>query len=291
MFWGLFNKKKKENTSLFLDEENDDLSKDFDDSFNYTTNMYKMNTRNRDTEFSGIVLLKDTGFDFDELSEDLLNMWFIDKGDRVNNDGKHVFKVGTMLVRIGLVEIPIEDQELEIAAIRNYMWSEAIEKVREHKAYLTVSVFGDETPHNKGILFTKIVDACCDQESAIGVYMNDTVYKVSTYKDFADILDADDDTLPILNLIWIGFRRTETGYNMFTRGMKSFGREDMEIIDSPLLPNTLHNAMLDIVNYVLENDIFLSDGELLDTTAEHKWEITRSEGVSLTGTTFKVKLK
>ncbi len=287
-----------------LKEIDELLKKNKYDKKNIKTNMKnyldlkpKLTPRNNsnfdvmETCFLGFVLLRDDSFDFSEFKHDLSSMWHIQIVQKSNEDGVLVFRVGGMTATVTMVEVPVQTSEVEIAACKNYRWKESLETVRQHKAHLMVSVAGQGTPKQRGVLFTKLVYTCCLHENALGIYFNDTVYNPENYKELASIIDVDDDSiLPILNLVWLGFRKSENGLNMYTKGMNAFGKDEMEIIDSPLLPNTLHNIMLDLVNYVLENNIVLRDGETIDFTQYQNLKIARSPGVSISEMSLKIEI-
>ncbi len=279
-----------------LEEEKPEKVKDvaynynnsFDNSYKYTSNLYKNNSRYRVRGFKGKVLLNDQPFDFNELRKDLSNMWFMSMNENTNNDGAYVFKVDNSIVSIGLVEKAVPTNEIQTAAAKNYMWVEGIIESSEHKAHLKVSVMGEGSPNEKGIIFVKVMSACCEQSSVIGIYTNGTVYKTDVYKELADIMEIDHSPLPVLNLVWIGFTRSENGLNVYTNGLKAFYKDEMEIVDSTENFNILHSVMVDLVNYVLENDVTFIDGETFGFRPEQNWLITKSDGVAADGMTLKI---
>ncbi len=242
--------------------------------------------------FEGRVLLKDDSFDFEDFKNDLSNIWFISLVEKASEDGVRVFDAGTLVVTYNFVNEQVPNREAEFAAAKNYMWSESLNQTREHKAYIEITVKGRGTPTEKGLAFTKIMDICCEQECVLGVFTNGTVYNPETYKDYASVMDVDDNgPLPILNLVWMGFSKSENGFNMYTRGLKAFDKDEMEIIASTLTPNALLNAMLDIVSYILENNVTLHDGEAIILAEHKKWRFKRSKAVAYDGMSLKIEWK
>ena len=73
----------------------------------------------------------------------------------------------------------------------------------------------------------------------------------------------------------------KTGLCAFTSGMRFFGYEEMEIVDSPKQPNDLLGFLLSISEYVLSEGVELKDGETIGFSEEQKLPITLSDGVSV----------
>ena len=67
--------------------------------------------------------------------------------------------------------------------------------------------------------------------------------------------------MPIL--IYTGMYLAKTGLCAFTSGMRFFGYEEMEIVDSPKQPNDLLGFLLSISEYVLSEGVELKDSEPL----------------------------
>ncbi len=255
----------------------------------------KMDFRVKNSSFLGVVLFRENGFDFEKFKSDLAKLWSVDLDEDtmvgVRVDGTHVYRVGGITVTIRLANTTVTKTEVEFAAARNYMWNEAVQEVREHKSHLHVSVVGEGEPNIKGTLFTKILDSCCQQDGVVGVYANGVVHSPDVYKELADIMIPEGDSpLPILNLVWVGFNKTVDGYTIYTSGMRSFGKEEIEIINSDISLNKLHTAMLSLVTNVLENDINLSEGETIDFIDGEPWKIRRSAAVSTDGLSLKLEL-
>ncbi len=78
------------------------------------------------------------------------------------DDDALVFEVGDMLAAVSLATYPIPNGEAELNAENNYMWEDAVQVAREHRAHIMVAVLGkEEKVLEKGKLFTKLVAACC----------------------------------------------------------------------------------------------------------------------------------
>ena len=58
-------------------------------------------------------------------------------------------------------------------------------------------------------------------------------------------------------------------------------KKEIEVIGTEKTPNELNEFLYDIAYYVIENDITLNPGETIGFTAEQKFAITLSKGISL----------
>ncbi len=282
MFKNLFGKNKKDT----------DKSQNSMNSNMASTEKSKSESKSESKGFLSFVLLKEKAFDFEQFKNDLLNTWNV-KIEENEKEETLVFTMGDMMVTIGLLDVPVPENEAESAAATNFMWPEGVSVVKEHKAHLIVAVLGagESSTRQKGILFTKLNDICCNQKSVLGVYTNGSVYSPEMYKDFATLMDiSEDGPLPVLNLVWIGILRAEKGFNVCTYGMDRFGKDEIEILNCALDPNELRGILLDLATYVLENDVTLKAGETIGFTADQKWSISRSKGVAVEGMSLKVKV-
>ena len=237
--------------------------------------------------FAGSVLLSKAEWDKEQLIRNLREEWGIvdeepDEGDEddENSDDAVVMRVGGMMLIVTLFHGHIPDNEAEINAENNYMWPEAVEVAKAHKAHIMVAVLGEEEKLlERGKLFTKAMAVCCKQKYATGVYTSGVVFEPRFYEGLADMLKEDE--LPIFNWVWFGLYRSEGGLNGYTYGMDVFGKEEMEVLNTDAEPEELRDFLASLASYVLACDVTLQDGETIGFSADDKHTITRSPGVSL----------
>ena len=237
--------------------------------------------------FAGSVLLSKAEWDKEQLIRDLREEWGIvdeepDEGDEdvENSDDAVVIRVGGMMLIVTLFHGHIPDNEAEINAENNYMWPEAVEVAKAHKAHIVVAVLGEEEKLlERGKLFTKAMAVCCKQKYATGVYTSGVVFEPRFYEGLADMMKEDE--LPIFNWVWFGLYRSEGGLNGYTYGMDVFGKEEMEVLNTDAEPEELRDFLASLASYVLACDVTLQDGETIGFSSDDKHTITRSPGVSL----------
>ena len=237
--------------------------------------------------FAGSVILSKAEWDKEKFIRDLQEEWgIVDDGLEENNEDDEssgdvvVMQVGGMMLAVTLFHGHIPDNEAEINAENNYMWPEAVEAAKAHKAHIMVAVLGEEeTLLERGKLFTKAMAVCCKQKYATGVFTSGVVFEPRFYEEFANMMKEDE--LPIFNWIWFGLYRSEGGLNGYTYGMDVFGKEEMEVLNTDAGPEDLRDFLANLASYVLECDVTLKDGETIGFSEDDKHTITRSPGVSL----------
>ena len=240
--------------------------------------------------FAGFVLLSDADWNKTQLIQDLKTEWNINAVETEEEQSKDtlVFSAGDMLAAVGLMSAPVPNQEAEQNAENNYMWPEAVEAAKTHKAHLLVTVLGRNADLiERGELFVKIISSCCRQNNATGVYTSGTVFEPQFYAELAEIMK--EGGLPVFNWIWFRLYRREQSVCCYTYGMNVFGKDEMEVLDAAAEPAEVREFLSNLVFYVLEEDVTLNDGETIGFSAEDKHASTRSEGVSLPGMTLKIE--
>ena len=241
--------------------------------------------------FSGFVLLSEAGWDKAALIRDLKDHWDIDASEDGSDarDDALVFETGDMIGIVSVCNFPVPYGETELNAENNYMWPQAVQTAKAHKAHIMVAAAGkEEDPIERGKLFVKLVSSCLHQQNATGVYTSGVVFEPRFYERFAEMLK--DNELPIFNWIWFGLYRSEHGMSGYTYGMDMFGKDEMEVLDADAEPADVHDFLASLVSYVLENDATLHDGETIGFSADDKHRITRSAGVSLPDTQLTLKI-
>ena len=74
----------------------------------------------------------------------------------------------------------------------------------------------------------------------------------------------------------------------YTDGMRSFGKDEIEVLGAGAQPGDLRGFLIDIALYVLEENVTLQDGDTIGFSEGQYLPITRSAGVWADGMTRKV---
>lgn len=237
--------------------------------------------------FCESVLLSEDEWDKDKLISDLQAYWGIELPKEDTEDEDTIVNFDKCRIVISKFPAPVPNEEAEINAENNWMWEEAVEITKTHKAHIVVAILGDEEDlKSRGLLYTKIMATCCKQEKAIGVFTSGVVFEPSYYMNAAEMIR--DGELPIFTWVWFGLYRTENGLSTYTYGMKAFGKYELEILDADEEVGKLLSFISAIASYILQDDVEFKDGETIGLSEEDIHQITLSKGVALPEKTLKI---
>lgn len=231
-------------------------------------------------------------YSLEALVDDLKTYWCLDVTDVDGDDSSATFQINGELVALASMPLPIPASELEDLYAYSYLWNNVENEARKHTNHAIVSILSKTlSPVEQYSLLTKvnasILRTC---ENAIGVYQGSATLLLpnNLYLDFADFLK--EDNLPLQLWLYIGIINQEDKSSVYTYGMKEFGKSEIEIIDSAKDSDELYYFLLSILQYILEGDVTLNDGETIGFSEEEKIKITESKAVYLDGNSLKLEI-
>ena len=233
----------------------------------------------------GFALYEGEEFDWNKFLELLEEEWNIIPQNSVE-DNTLAFIVNDMNVAVVFKNEKVEDGEAEEAATYNVLWQNGKEAVSKHKSQAVLVVTERITPIAQAILFAKI--ACClmKMPGAIGLYKQPTVYEKNFYIQFAETIR--EGALPMPILVFTGIYHNENGFTAFTAGMRFFGKEEIEIVNSKNDPDEIMGLLISVAEYCVGENVDLADGETVGFSDTQKIPVKISEGVSVTGNSVKL---
>ena len=235
----------------------------------------------------GFILLENTEFNFEQVLAEIKTQWAVEIDDYELKDGTLVFHLENNLISLGLMEAPVPNGEAEYFAGSNYMWKDAVETTKKHQAHLVAIVINHEGDSvEAAATFSMLISSCLTQQSVLGVYTSGTVFQPEFYKEMADIMK--DGEMPVPLWVYVGLVKGENGNCGYTYGMDSFGKMDMEIIDSNHSFQEIQSFLYYVAEYVIKSNMIFRDGETLSFTSEEKLKITKSKAVYLDGESIKI---
>lgn len=110
--------------------------------------------------FLGFVLLEEPAWDRKQFVKDMMEDWEIDiSGEEKSEDEEYediiLAEIETMRLAVSFIPGPVPNEEAEHNAALNYMWKEAVEVTKKHKAQIMLTIMGKGDVLEKGKLFTK----------------------------------------------------------------------------------------------------------------------------------------
>ena len=240
----------------------------------------------------GMVLLNDISkIDFKKVIGELQYKYDITiTGQDVDEEkGVGVIQLTGSQIAIMLMDVPIPGDELEFPSQISYLWPDAKDLTPKHKGHIIISV--TSTGDNKLKMFktfTRVASSILTNTNALGIYLGNQTLVLPTafYVDGAKSMT--DDSLPLMNWIYIGLRDENDRNSGYTFGLKEFGFDEMEILNSKNSKEEIHEILFNLSHYVILSNVTLKDGETIGLTEDQKIKLTKSKGVQLEGTTLKV---
>jgi len=245
----------------------------------------------RGGSFLGFVLLSSPELDTQRFRRAMRADWGIDwPEEQPRPEGGTILSMERdgMIATVGLMEAPVPDGEAAYWANSNFRAREqAAAAAQAHQAHLIVAVMGRGCPPIRaGELFVEIVSACLDAPNALGIYGCHTVWLPEQYRKAAQILK--EGKFPLMNLVFVGLFQNEKGVSGWTSGLRAFGKEEMEVVNSAQPPQEVYELLLILSDYLIEQGAVLRDGETVGYTVDQKLPLTLSDGVCVEGKSLKI---
>lgn len=250
-------------------------------------------------EKSGDVIISmplfDSGepFSLEKIVDDLKSHWNLNVSDFDRSAGDNtvaVFGVEKERVAVAFMDAPIPPEEFENIVGFNYLWKNAKEELETLRSHAIVTVLSSESSIvERYKILTKLnASILRTTGNSIGVYQGNQTLLLpkELYMDYADALL--DNMLPVPLWVYVGIVNSRG--SIYTYGMKEFGKDEMEVIDAAMSGSELYDFLLPIMNYVIESDVTLNDGETIGFSAEQKIPIEKSKAVFLDGESLKLKV-
>ncbi|MDR2916237.1 MAG: DUF4261 domain-containing protein [Tannerella sp.] len=255
----------------------------------------KKNKDNTQAKSSVIISMpmfnSDENYSLEKIVYDLKTYWNLTVSEISGDDSVATFKVEDETVAIAFMPAPIPSEELDSIMGFNYLWKNAKEELSTLKSHAIVSVLGNNTGDVERFKILTKVNASIlrTTDNSLGIYQGSQTLLLpkNLFLDFADFLL--EDMLPIQLWVYIGIINDEKS-SIYTYGMQEFGKSEVEIINSTMSGSELYDFLLSILNYIIESDVTLNDGETIGFSAEQKIKITKSKAIYLDGDSLKLEI-
>jgi hypothetical protein len=213
---------------------------------------------------------------------DIAEKWpGLEPAPRKANPGQLAFDFGDNSIVAQIVPKPIPWGDLERPCQTSWLWSNAVQELRDHAGHLIVTAMGSDEPVERAKLLTYglagILGACPE---AIGVYWGDSTLVIPSglFQDMAK--DTLPDGMPLY--LWIDFRagQNEDGTTGgFTTGLAALGHMEFETNNASDGVGDLRERLFGLSHYVLENGPVIQDGNTVGANADEKIQVTYAKSM------------
>ncbi len=258
---------------------------------------YWMNAANESAElkertlFVHFVLLKDSNVNLKDVFHYLKENCHIECNQIEESKGNvYVANVKESMISVSIMETPVPEGEAEYYAQGCYMWEDAVEQVKEHKAHIIVTTSGHGIDTREAMLLqSQLIDACFNFEQSIAVYGDEMVWPKHIYRDIMNDY-YQDESLPVMLWVYLGIVTNQEGNHIYTIGLKNFGHYEIETLPTTIQLSELHEFMFNVICYIIEQRAELHQGETIGVSATQKCQITLSQGIFLDEKTLKIEV-
>ena len=247
----------------------------------------------------GMVMLENDSFNFPRFKKDLLTLWDISsvtspEGVQVRAamarkdiqsitedelEEAHFLLIDDYKVVIVPFPFPMPSIIAEGAAMKNYLWDDAMGAVTGHTNHVAISIVdGPSDRMAQEALLMKLLSVVSQQGDAVGIYTNGLVYEPMAYVTETDKLRHDE--LPVGNMIWVDFEFEEDGtVSGHTTGMESYGKLNIELLHYPWEIEEMCASVRAIATVVLSLESDVQDGDTLTIDEETKYTVRIAKSV------------
>ena len=191
------------------------------------------------------------------------------------SEGSFTFGDGQAIVGISLVPSPISWIALEIPCKSSWLWPEASESLRNHTQFLFVNLVGPELKIIDAMLkLTCVMAAICSLPQCAGIYWGAAELVLKPGYFARQSKDMSREHLPLY--LWVNFfgqRNHDGSSSIFTKGMKSLGFMEIEMLDTHKPSSDLVGFAFNVAHYLLGHGPVLKDGDTIGMSADEKIRI------------------
>ncbi|MBI1248882.1 DUF4261 domain-containing protein [bacterium] len=186
------------------------------------------------------------------------------------------FDVGHMSIAMGMMPAPVPEDSWVHPECQSWIWPDAVEKLRDHRTHLIVTVVGDATPLEQSQLLTMVVAslvATCGAPAGISWGATGLLVSPELFREMA--LNTLPEHLPLCLWVKVHAGKNEDGTTAgFTRGLSDLDVMDFVTENATDQPGELCERFLDLASYLIENGPVIQHGHTIGVDANEKIQIT-----------------
>jgi hypothetical protein len=230
-------------------------------------------------------------YELDDVIKNLRSFWGVAVTEISGDNQAAAFKINGQMVALGYVPVQIPWADIEGAAQYAYNWPDATQQLKEHNGHAIVSLMpGNQTTLERFRVLSKLLCAILSTSNAIGIYQGNQSLLIPKSQYLSKIDELKKDATPVTLWIYLGLRKSAEGNSFYTYGLTTFGKQEIEIINSKIGIEELYGFAANMITYLVGSDVTFKSGETLGYTAEQKIKITSSKGVFVEGQSLKLEM-
>lgn len=222
--------------------------------------------------------------------EHLNSYWGLAVTDINDRDTTSVFSIDGQMVAVAFMDAPIPGNDIADTAAYAYNWPDALDALKDYTGHAIVSVMGSGPKNTveRYKIMSKLLASILATTNAAGVYKGNQTLLIPREQYLEQVEDLKTDDIPVLLWVYIGVRKDATGNSVYTYGLKEFGKQEMEIVESKSDITEIAGFLSSITAYIIGSNVTLRNGETVGFSADQKIKITESKGKFLEGQTLKL---
>jgi hypothetical protein len=230
-------------------------------------------------------------YQLDDIISNLKSFWGLTITEITGDNKTAVLKVDGETVALAYMPVQIPWGDIQGTAQYAYNWQEAMQDLKDHNGHAIVSLMaGNKTTIERFRILSKVLCAILSTSNAIGIYQGHQSLLISKSQYLDRIDELLENGTPVMLWIYFGLRKSDKGNSLYTYGLKTFEKQEIEIVNSALDIEELYDLAANIASYVVANDVTFKSGETLGYTENQKIKITSSKGVFVEGQSLKLEM-
>ena len=251
----------------------------------------------------GMVLLENATFDMEQFKKDLLAQWDIvslaspegitarvsvdtkdvEPVEEADMEDAHVLIIDDYKVVIAPFASAMPVEALELGALRNYLFNNALEVIMKHTNHVAIGIVeGTGNTLEESILLSKLLAVATEQTGATAIYTHGVLYEADKY--YQETENLRDNVLPMMNLVWVDIDFEEDGtVSLYTNGMEELDQLNVEFLHCPWEPERAWKYILSVANFILTSGKEINDGDSIGRTETEELRVHIDEPVHADG--------
>lgn len=219
-------------------------------------------------------------FNSDKLIQDLKTSWGIKVQNLGGESGASVFNINGERVTILSVDKPIPWEDIKGTGRYAWNWENWEKQLKGHNGHVIVSLSESSNNQlNRYVIFTMVLNSILKTSLGIGVYNGKQSLLTPREYYIKSSEGIKQKSLPVELWVYTGINNHENGNNFYTYGLKTFGKKELEIINSNRSNEELHSILHQLIFYLIGHNAEFADGHTFNLPSGEPAKVKEVHGV------------